>query len=172
MIPGNGILGIFHANLNDKYYYMTSYEQIDYEDYMRQCIRLAGIAKDRGDTPVGSVIVQNGRIISEGIEGGKTHKDITFHAEIEAVRNAVEVLGKSDLSDCIMVTNHEPCIMCSYVIRHHKINKIIVGLTIHDVGGYSSEYPILKNTTIIKWMPAPEIITGILEKECREIKDG
>lgn len=151
---------------------MTSQEQIGYENYMRECIRLAGIAKERGDTPVGSIIVQNGRIISEGIEGGKTHKDITFHAEIEAVRNAVSIAGKADLSDCIMVTTHEPCLMCSYVIRHHKVKQIIIGLTVPDVGGYSSAYPILKDNSIYKWIPAPEVITGILEKKCRELKSG
>lgn len=151
---------------------MTSADQIDYENYMRECIRLANVAKDRGDTPVGSVIVQNGKIISEGIEGGKTHKDITFHAEIEAVRNAVIALGKRDLSDCIMVTTHEPCIMCSYVIRHHKIKQIIIGLTVPDVGGYSSAYPILKDTTITKWIPAPEIITGVLEAQCNQLKNS
>ncbi len=149
---------------------MTSHEQIGYENLMRKCISLAGIARDRGDTPVGSIIVQNGKIISEGIEGGKTHKDITFHAEIEAVRNAVEVLKKTDLSDCIMVTTHEPCIMCSYVIRHHKIKQIIIGLTVPEVGGYSSAYPILKDISIRKWLPAPEVITGILETQCNQLK--
>ena len=149
---------------------MTTQEQNDYEDLMRECIRLALIAKDRGDVPVASVLVQNGRIVSEGIEGGRTQKDITFHAEIEAIRNAVKVLGKMDLSDCIMVTTHEPCIMCSYVIRHHKIKQIIVGLTVPDVGGYSSAYPILKDTSVSNWLPAPEVITGILEEECRKLK--
>lgn len=151
---------------------MNSQEKADYEKFMQECIRLALIAKERGDTPVGSILVQNGKIISEGIEGGKTHKDITFHAEIEAVRNAVRALGKTDLSDCMMVTTHEPCVMCSYVIRHHRINQIIIGLTVPDVGGYSSVYPILKDISVIKWIPAPEVITGILERECRDLKNS
>jgi len=53
-----------------------------HEYYMKFSIDLARAAKARGDAPVGSVIVQNGVIIAEGIEGGKTKKDITFHAEI------------------------------------------------------------------------------------------
>jgi tRNA(adenine34) deaminase len=149
---------------------MTPQEKNDYENYMRQCIRLAYIAKSRGDSPVGSILVQNGKIIAEGIEGGKTTRDITFHAEIEAVRNAVVTLGKTDLSDCTMITTHEPCIMCSYVIRHHKIKRIIIGLIVPDVGGFSSDYPILKDTTISKWIPAPEVITNILEEECNRLK--
>lgn len=141
------------------------------EDYMKECIRLAKVAKDRGDSPVGSILIQDEKIISEGIEGGKTHKDITFHAEIEAVRNAVEILGKTDLSDCIMVTTHEPCIMCSYVIRHHKIKLIIVGDSSEEIGGYSSKYPLLLDTIISKWSEPPKIVSGILEQECRGLKD-
>lgn len=148
---------------------MTVQEQADLEEYMRKCISLAEIARERGDSPVGSVLVRDGKIISEGIEGGKTHKDITFHAEIEAVRNAVVSLGKSDLSDCIMVTTHEPCIMCSYVIRHHKIKLVVAGITTGETGGYSSSLPLLLDNTITKWTDPPEIIDGILERECREL---
>lgn len=79
---------------------MSSLEQADYENYMRKCLSLAQIAKARGDSPVGSILVQNGKVVGEGIEGGKTHQDITFHAEIEAIRNARTALGKTDLSDC------------------------------------------------------------------------
>lgn len=150
---------------------MTMKEKANYEAYMRQCISLAEIAKARGDSPVGSVLVQNGNIISEGIEGGKTHKDITFHAEIEAIRNSVIALGKTDLSDCMLVTTHEPCIMCSYVIRHHKIKLIIVGVASGEIGGYSSSYPLLLDKTITKWASPPEIITGILEEECGALKN-
>lgn len=151
---------------------MTTLEQTEYESLMRQCIRLARIAKERGDSPVGSILVQKGQIISEGIEGGKTHKDITFHAEIEAIRKGVLILGKKDLSDCIMITTHEPCIMCSYVIRHHSIKLIVVGTNVREIGGYSSVYPILTDSTIKIWTSPPKIITGILEKECRELRNS
>lgn len=136
---------------------------------MRRCIELAKIAKDRGDSPVGSIIVKDGQIVAEGIEGGKTHKDITFHAEIEAVRKAIASLGKTDLSDCFMVTTHEPCIMCSYVIRQYKIGLIIVGITTGEIGGYSSALPVLLDRTISKWTVPPKIITKILEQECKEL---
>ena len=149
---------------------MTTQEKTKYEEYMRKCIYLAEIAKDRGDSPVGSILVQDGKIISEGIEGGKTHKDITFHAEIEVIRNATLALGKTNLSDCIMVTTHEPCIMCSYLIRHHKIKLIIVGVTTGEIGGYSSSFPLLLDKTINQWTDPPEIINGILERECSRLK--
>lgn len=148
---------------------MPKMEQADYEGYMRKCLALAQIAKARGDSPVGSILVQNGKIVGEGIEGGKTYQDITFHAEIEAIRKARTALGKTDLSDCILVTTHEPCIMCSYVIRHHKIKLIIVGLSTGEIGGYSSALPLLMDRSISKWDEPPRIIEGILEEECREL---
>ena len=135
--------------------------------YMAQCIVLAQLAKARGDSPVGSIIVKNGRVIGEGIEGGKTHKDITFHAEIEAIRQATANLQSSDLSGCTLFTTHEPCIMCSYVIRHHKISIVVAGLSSGEIGGYSSGFPLLSDTTIEKWGTPPEIRTGVSEEACR-----
>jgi tRNA(adenine34) deaminase len=143
--------------------------QAQHEFYMKICIDLAKVAKERGDSPVGSIVVKNGKIIGEGIEGGKTHKDITFHAEIEAIRNATKFLAQQDLSDCIMYTTHEPCIMCSYLIRHTKIPILVTGISTGEIGGFSSNLPLLTDTTIKKWTSPPTIIKGILEKECAEL---
>ena len=138
---------------------------------MRKCIELATIAKHRGDSPVGSIIVRDGAVVGEGIEGNNTHGDITFHAEIEAVRDAVKRLGTQDLSCCTLYTTHEPCMMCSYVIRHARIKTVVSGLTTGETGGFSSRYPILIDATIGKWGRPPEMVTGVLEKSCRELND-
>jgi tRNA(adenine34) deaminase len=140
--------------------------------YMKRCIELATRAGDRGDSPVGSLIVLNDRVIGEGIEGGKTFNDITFHAEIEAIRQASRFLRTIDLSGCILYTTHEPCIMCSYVIRHSKINTVVLGVKTEDTGGLSSAYPLLTDVSIKKWGAPPGIIAGILEKECRDLNSG
>jgi tRNA(adenine34) deaminase len=138
-----------------------------HEFYMKACIDLALQAKMRGDSPVGSVVVQDGTIIAEGIEGGKTKKDITFHAEIEAIREANIILGNADLSDCILYTTHEPCIMCSYVIRHAKINTVVYGISTVETGGVNSFYPLLTDTKIKKWGKTPRIVKGILERDIK-----
>lgn len=126
--------------------------------FMKRCAQLAAFAKERGDSPVGSVIVLDNVIIAEGIEGNKTYNDITFHAEIEAIRNAVKHFNSQDLSGCTLYTTHEPCIMCSYVIRHTKISTVVIGLLTGETGGYSSKYPILTDTTIHTWATPPIII--------------
>src|SRR6478609_3973229 len=99
----------------------TNSDDILHESYMRKCIELALKAKELKESPVGSLVVMNEIIIAEGWECSKAHNDITFHAEIEAIRRATEHLQSQNLSNCVLYTTHEPCIMCSYVIRHTKI---------------------------------------------------
>jgi len=142
---------------------------LKHKHFMQRCIDLANIAKNNGESPVGSIIVKNGEIIGEGIEGGKAHLDITFHAEIEAIRKASQFLKSQDLSDCILYTTHEPCIMCSYMIRHTKINTIVFALTTGEYGGFSSQHPLLLDTAIHKWGIPPVIISGVMEEECRKL---
>ena len=149
---------------------MSGMELQKHEHYMRKCIGLAELARQRGDSPVGSVIVYNDTIVGEGMEGNKTQNDITFHAEIEAIRSAVRHFGKQDLSDCILYTTHEPCIMCAFVIRHHHIKKVVNGLMVGEVGGISSRYPLLRDHSITGWGKPPELVNGILEVECRQLK--
>lgn len=142
------------------------------EIYMRKCIELALIAKKRGDSPGGALIVRKGKIIGEGIEGGKTFSDITYHSEIEAIRQATEFLRVADLSDCELYTTHEPCIMCSYVIRHHKISHVFFGLATGEIGGVSSKLPVLSDTSVKRWGSPPKLTAGVLESECRKLHEG
>lgn len=139
------------------------------EDFMHACIELALIAQQRGDPPVGAVLVRDGHVIAKGIEGGRTYNDITYHAEVEAIRQATTLLNSQDLSEYTLYTTHEPCILCSYVIRHTKIHTIVMALTTGEIGGMSSRYPLLSDDSIKKWGAPPTLITGILEKECREL---
>lgn len=140
-----------------------------HEKFMKRCIELAQIAGQRGDSPVGALIVLDSRVLAEGIEANRTGKDMTRHAEVEAIKAASENYDLKNLPGCILYTTHEPCIMCSYVIRHYPITKVIAGLTTGEIGGYSSKYPVLRDTSVAKWFDPPEFLSGILEKECRQL---
>jgi tRNA(adenine34) deaminase len=89
------------------------------------------------------MIEQNSGVIGERIEIGKTHQDITFHAEMKAIRNATEHTGQQDLSGCILYTNDEPCMKGSYMIRHTNIAVIVRGIATGEIGRFSSELPLL-----------------------------
>ncbi|WP_292009749.1 nucleoside deaminase [Chryseobacterium sp.] len=142
----------------------------DHESYMRRCIELGKIAKENGESPVGSILIKDNIIVAEGIEAGKQKKDITRHAEIEVIRNYIQQTSNSNLEGFTMYTTHEPYIMCSYVIRHHKISSVVWGISTGEIGGYSSpDFKILPSETISKWGDAPLLIPNILEEECKAL---
>ena len=127
--------------------------------YMQRCEILGEEAANKGNPRVGAVIVKGDEIISEAEEAGKSKNDITCHAEIEAIREAVKKLGSSDLSACILFTTHEPCIMCSYVIRFYRIKKVVYQNAIDYLGGISSSMPLLLSDEVPShWTKAPEIV--------------
>jgi tRNA(adenine34) deaminase len=138
----------------------------NFEKYMRQCLNLAEIALKNGNPPVGAILVFEDKIIGEGIESGKSTGDITNHAEILAIRDALKNGYSTVLNQSKMFTTHEPCIMCSYVIRHHKIPHIIYGVSVDTLGGFTSKFNLLSTEDVLKWGKSPLVTGGICEKEC------
>lgn len=137
-----------------------------HESFMRLCLELAGIARQRGEAPVGSVIVRDGSVIAQGIEGVRAQHDIASHAEMIAIRRACETLQTLDLSGCTLYTNAEPCLMCSYAIRACRISIVVFGTPVNSVGGLSSDFPVLNTNAVPNWGPSPTIVQGILSEEC------
>ena len=129
------------------------------EECLARCQALARMAADRQESPVGSVIVVAGTIIGEGIEAAREKRDITAHAEVEAVRAAIGTHG-TDLSLATLYTTHEPCLLCSYVIRHHHIARVVIQHAVAHVGGVTSTYPILTAKDVQVW-GAPPLVTWV-----------
>src|SRR5690349_19916049 len=142
-----------------------------HESYMRLCLKLAGIARERGEVPVGSVIVRDRAVIAEGIEGVRAQNDIAHHAEMEAIRRSCEILQTLDLSACALYTNAEPCFMCSYAIRACRIGTVVFGVPVNAVGGFSSHFPVLSTNAVPNWGPPPKILQGILREECEATRN-
>ncbi len=139
--------------------------------FMEQCIALGKKAMLKGNPPVGALVVKENKVLGIGMEAGISSKDITRHAEIEAVKDALKNNPKINLSDCILYTTHEPCIMCSYVLRHYKLKTIIYGTEVAHVGGITSDLPVLKTTQVPNWGNPPIIIGNILNKECDNLSE-
>jgi len=127
--------------------------------YIKRCELLAAESAANGDAAVGSVIIKNDEIICEAIEAAKSKNDITCHAELEVIRLAVKKLKTNDLSDCILYSTHEPCIMCSYAIRFHKIKKVVYQHAVNYLGGVSSSMPLLISKEVPPhWDEVPVIV--------------
>lgn len=127
--------------------------------YMQRCELLGKAAAEKGNPPVGALIIKNDTIISEAEEAGKSKNDITCHAEIEAIRMALKKTNSPDLCECILITTHEPCIMCSYAIRFYHIKKVVYQNTVEHLGGVSSSMPLLLSLEVPShWAKPPEIV--------------
>lgn len=129
--------------------------------YLDYCRTLGRAAAEKGNPPVGALIVnkKEGKIAGKAEEASKSKNDITCHAEIEAIRDAVKKLQSNDLSDCILFTSHEPCIMCAYAIRFYKIKKVVFAEAMDYLGSITSSMPLLSSTEVpAHWSAPPEIV--------------
>ena len=143
---------------------------IDHEHFMRRCLELATVARDQGNTPVGSVVVLDGAIIGEGIEILPTGCSITGHAETLACQAALDAIGRRDLAGAILYTTAEPCFMCAYAIRQLRIGFVVYGIDTPIIGAVTSTHPILTDPALDSWRPAPTVIGGVLREECERLK--
>ncbi len=125
---------------------------------MEICEALAEIAAKKGNTPVGSIILKGNQIIARAEEAGHSKQDVTCHAEIEVIRKARKTIGV-DMSGFTLVSNKEPCVMCGYAIRFHKISTVVYKEKVSHLGSVSSSMKVLSSTEVPdNWSKAPEII--------------
>lgn len=131
----------------------------DTQDWMRRCHELAKEAAANGEAAVGSVITTlDGQFVAEAWENVQASYDVAGHAEVEAIRAACRTRRSLDLSDCVLYTTTEPCLLCSYAIRETGIVRVVIGKWIEDIGGVTSAYPILTTPVTPDWSPPPIIV--------------
>ena len=146
---------------------MTANSQLaEHEHYMRLCIALAWRARDTNDTPVGSLIVQGGAIVAEGVEAVRGHRDVTAHAEIEALRAACKKLGSLDLAGSTLYTSVEPCGMCAYAIRLARVSTVVAGARAADAEASARSLMALTDVNFVPGRPPVIFIRDVMEDEC------
>lgn len=133
---------------------------------MRTAIRMAQEAAEQGEVPVGALIVQGQEIIGRSFNQTETLKDPTAHAEIIAITQAASAMGDWRLLDTTLYITKEPCPMCAGAIVLARIPRVIWGLPDPVKGGAVSQFNILSNPALNH---RPEIYSGLLEEECREV---
>lgn len=141
-----------------------------HEQFMRRCIELAMQAKANGNIPVGALVTLNGSVVAEAFEVLPNSLNITGHAEILAVQRACDKLQTILLEACVLYTTAEPCWMCSYAIRETRISTVVIGSKTEDVGGISTQYPLLVDDTISVWGKPPDVVMGVLEEDCSKLR--
>ena len=132
------------------------------KEFMKLAIAEAQKAAEKGEVPVGAVIVKNGEVISTGHNLREEKQNALSHAEIEAINLACQKLGSWRLDDCELYVTLEPCPMCTGAIINARIKTVIFGAYDSKMGCMDSvinlcDYPFNHH---------PEIYGGIMEDEC------
>ena len=141
-----------------------------HERHMRRCIELARQAIASGDTPVGSLIVDDDGLVSEGVEAVRARHDATAHAEMEALRTAFDRRRSRDLTGCTLYTSVEPCIMCAYAIRLARISVVVCGARAGDEGHTVSGHIVLTDERLAPNRLPPVVLRDVLVQECESVR--
>ncbi|MBQ7548118.1 MAG: tRNA adenosine(34) deaminase TadA [Clostridia bacterium] len=137
---------------------------MDDEIYMREALRLADEAADRGEVPVGAVVVCGGRIVGRGSNSREKDKNALAHAELEAIGEACRTLGGWRLWQCDMYVTLEPCPMCAGAIINSRIKRLVYGAADPKAGSCSS----VTDLFALPYNHRPEVVRGFMEDECAQ----
>ena len=134
--------------------------------YMRYALNRAIEAGERGEVPVGAIVVVDGEIVAEGFNQPISTNDPTAHAEIVALRRAAAELRNYRLTAATLYVTIEPCQMCVGAMVHARIARLVYGAPEPKAGAIESamrahEHPALNHRL--------EVIGGVLADESREV---
>jgi tRNA(adenine34) deaminase len=127
---------------------------------MERALAQARLAADRGEVPVGAVVVRNGAILAEAHNAPRELSDPTAHAEILALRRAAQALGSERLTGCDLFVTLEPCTMCAGAIAHARIARLVYGASDPKGGGVEHGTRVFEHPQCLH---RPDVYAGIGE---------
>jgi tRNA(adenine34) deaminase len=130
------------------------------EYFMKKALIEAQIAFDKGEVPVGAIIVIENKIIARSHNLTELLNDVTAHAEMQAITAAANFLGGKYLINCTLYVTLEPCQMCAGALYWSQISKIVFGATDSNRGFQNLGTKLHPKTTIV---------SGVLENECANL---
>lgn len=129
--------------------------------YMKQALMEAERAAERGEVPVGAVVVCHDRIIGRAHNLTELLNDVTAHAEMQSITAAANTLGGKYLNECTLYVTVEPCVMCAGAIAWAQLGKLVFGA--EDVKrGYQKYAPDALH-------PKTVVVKGVLANECAQL---
>ena len=142
------------------------------DDYfMKQALSEAGTAFDKGEVPIGAVIVCEGKIIARTHNLTETLTDVTAHAEMQAITAAASVLGGKYLIDCTLYVTIEPCPMCAGALAWAQIGRVVYGAD-DEKRGFTKLAPgILHTKTKVHKGIMAEEAARYMKQFFRELRD-
>ena len=129
--------------------------------YMKQALAEAQKAAERGEVPVGAVVVCKDRIIARAYNLIETLTDVTAHAEMQAITAAASSLGGKYLNECTLYVTVEPCVMCAGAIGWAQTGRLVFGAS-DEKRGYQRYAPQALH-------PKTQVSQGVLADECARL---
>lgn len=131
--------------------------------FMKKALQEAEVAYEKGEVPIGAVIVINNQIIARAHNLTETLNDVTAHAEMQAITAAANFLGGKYLIDCTLYVTIEPCQMCAGALFWSQISRIVYGARDEQRGCISMGTKLHPKTTLSGGMMADEA-SGLLKR--------
>lgn len=130
------------------------------EYFMKKALQEAEMAFEKGEIPVGAVVVVNNTVIARSHNLTELLNDVTAHAEMQAITASANFLGGKYLKDCTLYVTLEPCQMCAGALYWSQITKIVYGAS-DDHRGF------VKMGT--KLHPKTIVVSGVMADEASEL---
>ena len=134
-------------------------------DFMKLAKEQAILAMNKGEIPVGAVIVKDGVIIGKAHNLKETLNDSTAHAEILAISEASKYIKNWRLNGTEMYVTLEPCPMCASAISQSRISKVYIGTFNKDMGACGSVINLLDNRGLNSFVD----VKWVYDEECSEL---
>jgi len=137
--------------------------------WMGIALREAKKAADRGEVPIGAIVVRADTVLGRGFNFRETRRDPVAHAEIMAIRKAARKEVSWRLSGTTIYVTLEPCIMCMGAILLARIDRVVFGCHDPKGGAAGSLYDLSDDKRLNHRV---ELTSGIREAECAAILSG
>jgi tRNA(Arg) A34 adenosine deaminase TadA len=137
--------------------------------YMRQALEQARAAENRGEVPVGAVLVVDDRVIATGANAPIHRCDPTAHAEIEALRAGARELNNYRLTGSVLYVTLEPCLMCAAALVHARVGRVVFGAWDAQFGAAGSLIDAFRLPGLNHRVDA---FGGVLAAECNALLEG
>jgi tRNA(adenine34) deaminase len=134
--------------------------------WMTLALQTAREGSEKGEVPIGAILVCQGKILARAHNQKETLSDPTAHAEMLVIREGAQKLGRWRLDDCELYVTAEPCVMCMGAIIQARIPKLVYGAAEKKFGGVESTADLRNHPMLPKNM---EIYGGICESVCEDL---
>ena len=138
---------------------------IEDQYFMKMAMDMAAKAEEKGEVPVGAVLVKDGQVISTGYNLSISLHDPSAHAEMECLRQAGKRLENYRLLETTLYVTLEPCAMCAGAMVHSRVTRLVFGASDPKTGAAGSVLDLVRHPQFNHQL---DVSSGVLGDECSE----